>query len=191
MPKSWSFCYPSLKPLGAWMRDLLERHAQMKTWAAEAMPKVFWMSGFTYPSGFLTALLQTSARKNGNSIDVLTWEFPILKQDTASVTQYPKEGAYVTGIFLEGARWNVEQNCLDDANPMELVCKMPMVHFKPVDSKKKSSKFMYSCPCYLYPIRTGTRERPSFVIAVDLRGGQHTSEFWTKRGTALLLSTGD
>ncbi len=144
VPTSWSFCYPSLKPLGAWMRDLLERHHQMKAWAAEAMPKVFWMSGFTYPSGFLTALLQTSARKNGNSIDVLTWEFPILKQDPASVTQYPKEGAYVSGIFLEGARWNVEQNCLDDANPMELVCKMPMVHFKPVDSKKKSSKVC--CP---------------------------------------------
>ena len=47
VPKAWSFCYPSLKPLGAWMRDLLERHAQMKVWAHEAMPKVFWMSGFT------------------------------------------------------------------------------------------------------------------------------------------------
>ena len=33
------------------------------------MPPVFWLPGFTYPTGFLTALLQTAARKNGLAID--------------------------------------------------------------------------------------------------------------------------
>eukprot|EP00640_Fibrocapsa_japonica_P008248 CAMPEP_0113946450 /NCGR_PEP_ID=MMETSP1339-20121228/57532_1 /TAXON_ID=94617 /ORGANISM="Fibrocapsa japonica" /LENGTH=68 /DNA_ID=CAMNT_0000952533 /DNA_START=11 /DNA_END=217 /DNA_ORIENTATION=- /assembly_acc=CAM_ASM_000762 len=65
---------------------------------------------------------------------------------------------------------------------------MPVIHFKPVDTKKKALKGVYVCPMYMYPVRTGTRERPSFVIAVDLRSGRYGSEFWTKRGTALLLS---
>jgi len=47
---------------------------------------------------------------------------------------------------------------------------------------------IYSCPAYYYPRRTGTRERPSFIVAVDLRSGEKVSEHWTKRGTALLLS---
>ena len=33
------------------------------------MPRVFWLSGFTYPTGFLTAVLQTTARRNGLAID--------------------------------------------------------------------------------------------------------------------------
>jgi len=47
---------------------------------------------------------------------------------------------------------------------------------------------IYSCPAYYYPRRTGTRERPSFIVAVDLKSGDKVPEHWTKRGTALLLS---
>lgn len=47
---------------------------------------------------------------------------------------------------------------------------------------------LYSCPCYYYPIRTGTPDRAAYVVAVDLRSGAESSDFWIKRGTALLLS---
>ena len=164
------------------------RCEQIRSWIDEKMPFVFWLSGFTYPTGLLTALLQTSARKNGAPIDSLTWEFPVLNQEESSITQYPKEGAYMKGLFLEGARWDHENGCLTDANPMELFSSMPLVHFKPVDNKKKANKGMYVCPLYLYPVRTGTRERPSYMISVDLKSGGLGAKHWTKRGTALLLS---
>ena len=144
---------------------------------------------FTYPTGFLTALLQTSARKNGLSIDTLSWEFPVLNQEASAISQYPKEGAYVHGLFLEGARWDYEHGCLSDAHPMVLISNMPVIHFKPVENKKKMSKALYTCPMYLYPIRTGTRERPSFMVSVDLKAGNVPGDFWVKRGCALLLST--
>ena len=92
-------------------------------------------------------------------------------------------------MFLEGARWDYDHACLTDASPMELVSPMPMVHFKPMESKKSKNKQMYSCPLYLYQIRTGTRERPSYMTSVDLRCGNTTAEFWRVRGTALLLAT--
>lgn len=57
--------YPSLKPLAAWTRDLVVRVEQITNWATTAHPPVlFWLSGFTFPTGFLTAVLQTAARKN-------------------------------------------------------------------------------------------------------------------------------
>ena len=71
---------------------------------------------------------------------------------------------------------------------MELIVPMPIIHFKPVENKKKVPKGVYLCPMYLYPVRTGSRERPSFVINVELKSGSNGSEHWVKRGTAVLLS---
>jgi len=188
VPDAWSFAYPSTKPLGPWMRDLVQRCEFLNTWITKDLPKVFWLTAFTYPSGFLTALLQTTARKNGIAIDSLSWEFPIQNQDEASIAQHPKEGAFIKGIFLEGARWDFEKGYLAEPAPMELFCLMPLIHFKPAESKKKTTKGIYSCPVYMYPIRTGSRERPSFMIAADLKSGAQDSDFWTKRGVAMLLS---
>ncbi|TYZ61865.1 hypothetical protein PybrP1_000798 [[Pythium] brassicae (nom. inval.)] len=189
VPKAWSFCYPSLKPLGPWTQDLKLRCEQMTKWANHAVPSVFWLSGFTYPTGFLTALLQTAARKNGISIDSLNWDFVVINQNENALAAGPKDGAYIKGLILEGARWDFDHDCLTEPLPMELNSGMPILHFKPVESKKKASKGLYSCPLYMYPLRTGTRERPSFMIAVDLKSGAGKSpDIWTRRGTALLLS---
>jgi len=106
VPAKWNFAYPSLKPLGSWMPDLVQRIEQFNTWATTVMPKCFWLSGFTYPGGMLTAMLQTTARKNGLAIDTLQYEFPIINQEESNIAQHPKEGAYIKGIFLEGARWD-------------------------------------------------------------------------------------
>ena len=138
----------------------------------------------------LTALLQTSARKNAISIDSLVWDFAIIPTEVDRITQPPKDGVYMSGIFLEGAMWDMEAGNLADAAPMQLMSDMPVVHFKPYEGKKKT-KNLYQCPCYMYPIRTGSRERHPFVVAIDLKVGKYNSEFWTKRGTACLLSTAD
>merc|ERR1711907_184331 len=182
------FCYPSLKALAPWVDELLLRTQQMDEWVQKGFPVSLWLSGLTYPTGMLTALLQTSSRKNGIAIDTLSWEFPVLSHGNVSaLTEKPEEGTYVHGTFLEGARWELDAACLTDANPMQLTSPMPIIHFKPIEGKKRT-KGMYSCPLYLYPIRTGTRERPSFMTEVDLKSGSKDATFWTKRGTALLLS---
>lgn len=77
VPQLWQSAYPSLKPLGAWMEDLKKRIAQLRDWATKGTPKVFWLSGFTFPTGFLTAIMQTVARRNSVSIDGLQWEFTV------------------------------------------------------------------------------------------------------------------
>jgi len=189
VPPAWGSCYPSIKPLGSWIRDLVQRVDFLGSWLESGLPKTFWLSGFTYPTGFLTGILQTTARKNGLSIDSLSWEFPVILTDPAAIAQGPKEGAYMYGMVLEGARWDSSQNTLADANPMELYADMPVIHFKPVEKVKKPTKSVYLCPLYLYPVRTGTRERPSFVVGVNLDSGNADATYWVLRGTALLLGT--
>jgi len=186
VPKVWGFAYLSAKPLAAWIRDLEMRIKQLHDWAYGATPSVFWISGFTYPTGFTTALLQQTASRSEASIDTLSWDFLVQKYDAQLVPV--KDGAYIRGLFLEGAKWNDEEGCLIEPEPMELTWLMPVIHFKPVKEKKKAKNNMYSCPCYVYPIRSGTREKPSFMLSVDLKSGERTPQFWIKRGTALLMS---
>eukprot|EP00928_Gymnodinium_smaydae_P048232 TRINITY_DN3222_c2_g2_i2.p1 TRINITY_DN3222_c2_g2~~TRINITY_DN3222_c2_g2_i2.p1 ORF type:complete len:3935 (+),score=1014.18 TRINITY_DN3222_c2_g2_i2:1731-11807(+) len=188
VPAAWLFAYPSVKPLGTWIVDLAERIEQLNTWGFVGVPKVLWLGGVTYPTSLLTALLQASARKNMISVDALSFDFLVQGHDESAITALPKEGAYVKNMVLEGARWDTNANALADAETMQLFSPFPIMHFKPVAKKKAASDSLYACPLYLYPIRTGTRERPSFMIWVDLKSGAYTPDFWVKRGTALLLS---
>nr|XP_034361929.1 LOW QUALITY PROTEIN: dynein heavy chain 2, axonemal [Arvicanthis niloticus] len=189
VPPLWGKVYPSQKPLAAWTRDLAVRVEQFETWASRARPPVlFWLSGFTFPTGFLTAVLQSAARQNNISVDSLSWEFIVSTVDDSNLVYPPKDGVWVRGLYLEGAGWDRKNSCLVEAEPMQLVCLMPTIHFRPAESRKKSAKGMYSCPCYYYPNRAGSADRASFVIGIDLRSGAMTSDHWIKRGTALLMS---
>ena len=82
---------------------------------------------------------------------------------------------------------------------MKLFYRMPIIQFKPtpVEGKQKAKKGqnLYTCPAYMYPIRTGVRERQSYMLTVMLPikpGINNTAssdqDFWAKRGTALLMS---
>ncbi|XP_034502705.1 dynein heavy chain 2, axonemal isoform X3 [Ailuropoda melanoleuca] len=189
VPPLWGKAYPSQKPLASWTRDLATRVEQFELWASRARPPViFWLSGFTFPTGFLTAVLQSSARQNNIPVDSLSWEFIVSTVEDSNLVYPPKDGVWVRGLYLEGAGWDRKNSCLVEAEPMQLVCLMPTIHFRPTESRKKSAKGMYSCPCYYYPNRAGSSDRASFVIGIDLRSGTMTSDHWIKRGTALLMS---
>jgi dynein heavy chain len=58
VPSAWLKTYPSLKALGPWTRDLLARIEQLARWVEGTYPRLYWLGGFTYPTGFLTAVLQ-------------------------------------------------------------------------------------------------------------------------------------
>ncbi|PIO38641.1 hypothetical protein AB205_0076880 [Aquarana catesbeiana] len=74
------------------------------------------------------------------SVDSLSWEFIVSTVDDNNLVYPPKDGVWIRGLYLEGAGWDKKNSCLMEAEPMQLVCPLPTVHFRPTESKKKSSK---------------------------------------------------
>lgn len=90
VPSLWLTAYPSLKLLGAWTRDLINRVEHFANWARTTHPPLlFWLAAYTFPTGFLTAVLQTSARLWNVSIDSLSWEFTVFTTDESAIIEPP------------------------------------------------------------------------------------------------------
>lgn len=60
--------------------------------------------------------------------------------DEHQLIEAPENGVYVKGTFLEGAGWDKKNACLIEPQPMQLVCPMPIIHFKPLEVLKKRTR---------------------------------------------------
>ncbi|EAX96997.1 Dynein heavy chain family protein [Trichomonas vaginalis G3] len=191
VPEMWQFAYQSLKPLALWSKDLISRVEFFKKWLEKGEPNAFWLGRFTYPTSFLTAVLQRSARLHKISIDQLEWQFNVMHTDNVRELEQqaliPKEGVLIRGLYLEGARWSKKNKVLCDPKPLQLISELPIIHFLPVDKTKKEKGNVYIAPAYIYPVRGGSSEHPSLVLPIELPT-ENDPDHWVKRGTAVLLT---
>ena len=87
-----------MKSLGSWTRDLVQRVEQFSEWSERARPPTaFWLAAFTFPTGFLTAVLQTAARQLHLSVDSLAWEFYVHNQNDSTTNLLP----HVSGVRMQ------------------------------------------------------------------------------------------
>ena len=86
--------------------DLLLRIKELESWTSDfSLPSSVWLSGFFNPQSFLTAIMQSTARKNELPLDKMSLTCEVSKKYPGESMQVPRDGAYVHGLFIEGARW--------------------------------------------------------------------------------------
>ncbi|XP_076764569.1 dynein heavy chain at 16F [Xylocopa sonorina] len=200
--------YPSLKTLGSWIRNLELRIDFIQIWLIDIKPISFWISGLSFPQGFLTGMLQTCARKYNIPIDHLKLDFittkVVLDQEMIEIEhkkfekeaievyeglKIPEDGVLIHGLFIDAGRWDFQSMLLVDANIGEMHPTLPVLHINPVLELPKDDQ-RYICPLYKTAIRAGvlstTGHSTNFVVAVLLPSEVQQS-YWILKGTALLI----
>jgi len=194
VPPNWEkVAYPSLKPFATWFIDLIERVKFMGGWLTKGEPSCFWMSGFFFPQGFMTGVLQTHARKEQIAIDKLNFSFKILDEEPDQIEESPESGVYIYGLFFDGARWDDESGTITDQHPGILYDKAPVFWFEPMEEYKPDPE-EYSCPVYKTSVRAGvlstTGQSTNYILSVEVPTKQAPSH-WIRRGAALLCQLND
>ncbi|XP_062858858.1 dynein heavy chain 9, axonemal isoform X2 [Trichomycterus rosablanca] len=183
VPESWSKrAYASTSGLTLWFTDLLCRIRELEAWTSDFnLPSAVWLAGFFNPQSFLTAIMQSTARRNEWPLDKMCLQCDVTKKSREEVSAPPREGAYVHGLFMEGAHWDTQAGVIVDARLKELTPAVPVIFIKAVPVDKQETRNVYQCPVYK------TRQRgPTYVWTFNLKTKENPSK-WTLAGVALLL----
>ncbi|XP_074778161.1 dynein axonemal heavy chain 17 [Athene noctua] len=185
VPAPWArHAYPSLLSLGAWYTDLLLRIRELDVWTTDfALPATVWLSGFFNPQSFLTAVMQSTARKNEWPLDKMCLAVEVTKKNREDITAPPREGAYVHGLFMEGARWDAPAGGIADARLKEPAPPMPVIAVRAVPAARLDTTNGYECPVYKTRMRG-----PTYVWTFNLKTKERAAK-WILAAVALLLQT--
>uniref|UniRef100_A0A1B0CH70 Dynein heavy chain n=1 Tax=Lutzomyia longipalpis TaxID=7200 RepID=A0A1B0CH70_LUTLO len=170
---------------------LLERLTWFGEWATSGTPETFWLPGFFFTQTFLTGILQNHARRCGIPIDELTFDHTILEDAEEESSMM---GVKISGLLLEGAKWNAEKKLLDEQEAKILIDPMPRINLQPILRENLKLGTRYKCPTYRTMDRRGelsTAGHSSNFILPILLPTDRKSSHWIKRSVALVCQTND
>ena len=187
VPELWfRVSYLSLKPLGAWMKDMVARVEHCNNWLKYGEPSSFWLPGLFSPHGFMTGILQGHARTSLLSVDILSFAFSILNVD--EIQNSPSQGVYIHGLFSDSFQYDREKGVMVDPAPGESYASLPIIHLLP-EEYHKPSPGCFSCPTYITTSRKGVLSSlgasTNFILCVETptdRGTDH----WIRKGAAMI-----
>ena len=86
-----------------------------------------------------------------------------------------------TGLFVEGARWDINIGSIVESRLKELHPVMPVMYIRAITQDKQELRNLYDCPVYK------TRQRgPTYVWTFNLKTKEKPAK-WILAGVALLL----
>jgi len=146
------------------------RVAQLTEWCDSIeTPAVMWISGLFNPMSYLTAIMQVTARAENLPLDDICLRTEV--RNSFSVEDFPTfaaKGAYCTGLYLEGAGWEMgrgeEQGYLVDMQLKELHPVLPIIHVTAIPRVNVQTIAVYKCPVY-----QTTSRGPAFVFSCLLQ----------------------
>jgi dynein heavy chain len=183
-PAAWmKVAFPSLRPLSSWLVNLRSRIDQITDWSTTPSenPVTTWIPGLFNPQSFLTAIMQVTSQKNSLELDKLVIITEPTKRLAETVDMPAREGSFVHGLSLEGARWDIPSGNLESSLPKEMFCPMPVINCKAGIAEGAEQANMFDCPVYK------TQQRgPTYVFTANLRTKANTAK-WVLGGVVLVM----
>ncbi|KAJ3114591.1 Dynein heavy chain 10, axonemal [Phlyctochytrium bullatum] len=190
LPPMWRSLAPQTeKRLGSWMGHFERRHAQYQNWIKNGEPIVIWLSGLHVPEAYITALVQTTCRRNGWPLDRSTLYTQVTQYtDPKEITERAPSGCYVQGLYLEGAGWDIGKGALVRLESGgRLLQELPILRIIPIESHRLKLVNTFRTPVYTTQLRRNA-SGIGWVFDADLATNDHVSH-WVLQGVALLLNT--
>jgi len=188
LPAAWAKLAPQTeKPLGSWMAHYTRRYEQYRSWTKEGEPAVFWLSGLHISEALLSSLVQTTCRRRGWALDKSTLYTQVTKfTEKTEIKTRLVDGGYIEGMYLEGARWDMDKSCLATSRPKELVMLMPIIEIVPVEANRLKLRNSLPTPVYITQLRRNSMGN-GFVFEANLNTELHPS-LWILQSVALVLN---
>lgn len=79
----------------------------------------------------------------------------VMRESVSELKTRPKEGCFIHGLFLEGARWDPLAFQLAESRPKELYTEMAVIWLLPTPNRKVQDQDFYLCPIYKTLTRAG------------------------------------
>ncbi|XP_010291294.1 PREDICTED: dynein heavy chain 10, axonemal, partial [Phaethon lepturus] len=189
IPGIWRRLAPdTLKTLGNWIIFFRARYNQYSSWVSEHEPRVMWLSGLHVPESYLMALVQATCRKNRWPLDHSTLYTEVTTYRTAEdITEGSTQGCFVSGLFLEGADWDMEHGCLTKSKPGVLVVELPLLKIIPTEAHRLKLQNTLRTPVYTTALRRNAMGT-GLVFEADLYTTKHISH-WVLQGVCLTLNS--
>jgi len=189
LPPGWTRFAPATKMgLANWMAHFQRRFKQYNSWVASGEPKCMWLSGLHIPETYLAALVQQCCRKKGWALDRSTLFTKTTKlKSEREISGKPEFGAFVQGLYLEGASWDDEEMCLKKQDPKVLVVELPILQIIPAEAAKVKLTNTLRTPVYTTSDRRNAMG-VGLVFEADLTTYDDISH-WILQGVAVVLNT--
>ena len=114
---------------------------------------------------------------------LLDFDFEVIPVDY--VDEKPENGAYIYGLFVDGARWDRQAGRLAEQMAKVLYDQMPVIWIKPIKIADLKRVDCYECPVYKTSERRGvlstTGHSTNFVLPLQLKTDLPV-QHWIKRG---------
>merc|ERR1712097_167464 len=105
----------------------------------------------------------------------------ITRKSVEEIEMPVRDGAYVTGLWLEAARWDSKQSCMEECLPRILFDRIPVTVCRAILRDKLETNGVYTCPVYKTCFRG-----PTYVFDATLRT-KYPSDKWVLSGVVMLL----
>nr|XP_031841739.1 dynein heavy chain 10, axonemal [Nomia melanderi] len=189
LPTEWARLAPETrKNLAGWIEHFEKRIQQYTSWAGGNEPIVLWLSGLHIPETYLAALVQMACRRNSWSLDrSLTYTAVSRYIRPEQVEERPDQGCYVSGLHIEGARWDTVEQCLQRSRPKILVEELPILIIIPIESHRLRLQNTFKTPVY-----TTSNRRNAMGVGLVFEANLATSDdisHWVLQGVCLILNT--
>ena len=165
-----------------------ERNAQLSAWTEDPqnIPNVTVLSYLFNPQSFLNAIKQKSAQRQKLELDKLEIQTDVTRKTKELTDSAARDGAYISGLMIDGARWNINASVIEESLSREMICPMPVVNCRAVMfDKLEKGPGVYRAPVY-----KTTQRGPTWVFTAGLRSRAPAAK-WVLAGCAVILEVED